>query len=381
MNRIKSRSLSRLKRVREAKERRLHDRDFHQRVLVEPGALPPGRKVAVFVLYQPSGLAPSVELTCRHLIDNGYAPMIVSNSPLSGPDLQRLKALSWQVVQRPNFGYDFGAYRDGIFLIWRAGLDLDALIVMNDSTWFPLRADDRTLAKFDASDAQFAGLAYKQEQFGKGNAWHVESHFLRFGRHALRSDAFRAFWKNYAMTSDRVQTILTGEKGISRAMIGAGFHPQSCVCFASLLDWFISATSADQRRVFEEASLHIREQAEAVQGLLDDYADTRAWRLRSIAQFSNMLASLEFFPTTTFLATSMREFGLPFVKKSNDDHYRSLRHGADRFDLARQKVLQLNERGDIPVLDPAVEREIRASVRRRAEQVRDIPHLAAQHPA
>ena len=48
------------------------------------GALPATDKIALYLLYQPKGVAPSTVETCRWLAEHGYAPFIVSNAPLEG---------------------------------------------------------------------------------------------------------------------------------------------------------------------------------------------------------------------------------------------------------------------------------------------------------
>ena len=61
-----------------------HDRDFARRVRVTAGVRPPGRRIAVYLLYQPGGIAASTLLTCEHLAAQGYAVLAVSNAPVMG---------------------------------------------------------------------------------------------------------------------------------------------------------------------------------------------------------------------------------------------------------------------------------------------------------
>ncbi len=369
--RIKERTARRIARVREPLRQRWYDRHFETELRIAEGKVAGGSKIAIFVLFQPRGLARSVSLTCRHLVANGYSPLILSNAPLSDADRETLRGLSWRVVERPNFGYDFGAYRDGIRLLWRDGIEPEALVLMNDSTWFPLREADDSLARIEAMDAPFSGFVFKQEPYGRGNAWHVESHFLHFRREALTSDAFRTFWSGYPLSDDRVQTIVRGEKGISNAMMSAGFAPQSLVSFASFLCWAAEAPSATLRWVLSGATYHIESRARDVRLLLDHYADTPDWRLQAFAQISDMLNSLEFFPSTTFIHATMDEFGLPFVKKSTEPRFRRLKFGQDRLHLARVKVMEMHRSGEIPPLDPVVANEMSA----------DIASFSAKHSA
>jgi hypothetical protein len=379
--RVRDRSLRRFQRVVEVGKRKRHDRTWLSSLTETSGLVPPGRRVAVFVLFQPKGIAASSVFTCSHLAANGYAPLVVSNAPLSQKDRERLAPHAWRIVERPNFGYDFGAYQDAVRLIWHEGHDLDALVLLNDSTWFPLRATDDTLARLEAMDAEFAGLAYKQEPYAKSHAWHVESHFLMFKRKALSSPAFRAFWSGYAMTSDRAATIIQGEKKISQAMIAAGFHPQAIMCHSTFLHWFGGLPAAKQRDILAAGTYHIARPRDQIDQLLHDYADTRSWQMRAFMHVNDMLASLEFFTTTTFVATGLVDLGQPFLKKSKEPRERVFRFGADRLHLARRKALELNDLGRIAPFDPAVETELRRAVETGRAQGPVPARLAVPRPA
>ena len=97
----------------------LHDRWLTKTARPLTGHLEMGNKVAIFVLFQPKGVARSLLMTCDHLIAQGYSPFILSNSPLSEADRSALLAKSAVLLERPNFGYEFGAYQDGIRLLDR----------------------------------------------------------------------------------------------------------------------------------------------------------------------------------------------------------------------------------------------------------------------
>lgn len=379
--RIRDRGLRNVERLGEAGARRRHDRDLFAVLKESEGQVPALRRIAVFVLFQPKGVQPSTLFTCGHLVANGYAPLIMSNAPLSAADREALAQQSWRIVERPNFGYDFGAYRDAIRLIWRDGLDPDALILMNDSTWFPLRANDDALDRLEAMDSQFAGLAYKQEPYGRGNAWHVESHFLLFRRQALASAAFRRFWSEYQMTSDRTATIINGEKKISQAMIGAGFHPQAIMCHSTFLHWFGTLPAKRKREVLMSGTYHVADRKADLDQLVADFADTQAWQMRAFMHVNDMLASLEYFTTTTFVASGLCDHGQPFLKKSSEPFYRLVRFGSDRLHLARQKALDLHDFGRIAPLDPAVEQELRRAVEKGKLQTSNGARRSVPLPA
>ena len=130
------------------RQRRL-DSQFPNGFRVMNGTAALGPKVAIFLVYQPRGMAASAVATCRHLSERGYSVVLVANSPVSAADEQALGPCVWRFVERPNFGYDFGGYRDGIRLLWHWSVSPESLIVLNDSVWFPLDRNETMLASMD----------------------------------------------------------------------------------------------------------------------------------------------------------------------------------------------------------------------------------------
>lgn len=116
----------------------IYDATAHWRQTITPGQHVLTDRVAVFVIFQPQGLAASIILTLRHLRQNGYSVLVVSNGPLQPEDHRILTVNSSVVMERPNAGYDFGGYRDGIRYLWKLMHDVSRLVLINDSTWFPL---------------------------------------------------------------------------------------------------------------------------------------------------------------------------------------------------------------------------------------------------
>lgn len=85
------------------------------------GNAPLQDEVAVFLIYQETGVSDSILFTLSWLKDQGAAAVVVSNAPLTDSDKTRLMDLSYLVIQRPNLGYDFGGYREGILTVLERG--------------------------------------------------------------------------------------------------------------------------------------------------------------------------------------------------------------------------------------------------------------------
>jgi hypothetical protein len=302
-----------------------HDRERTERLKVTPGASAPSRKIAVYLIFQPRGLAESSLLTCRHLAAGGYAPLVVSNAPLSEADRQQLQAVSWKVVERPNFGYDFGGYRDGIWLLDQWGERPESLILLNDSIWFPALEGDQTIATMEAMPSDFKGVLKLGTGEGavlrRGREPFLGSFFLMFSAQALRSEAFSLFWRQYLNTSNKYKTIRRGERRLSYVMRDAGFEGWSLFDRTHFDLWLNELEVSGLRRLLDELVTIDPSMASALMATASAYdaANTEA----QAAMRTSMLDAINAATRKSNIFSSapvsmLRDFGLPFVKKARD---------------------------------------------------------------
>ncbi len=331
-----------------------HDR-FLDRLLRETsGALALTARVAVFVLFQPKGIAASTLLTLDHMAGEGWSVLIVSNAPLSEADRVRLAAKSAHIIERPNTGYDFGAYREGWRWLDRHGQTPDRLILMNDSTWFPLRQNDDSLRRMEALGVDLAGHIFKTEKSEDKGRDHLESHLLMLGPRALAHPVMRRYRDNYLMSNSKALTIRRGEKGITQAAFAAGLSVKGLLDRETLRALVAPLSDPDLLYVLRSLALHSdagRRQREvwvlaARNGL--------PWREVFLDWISHELtSSRQHLLSATFIDPAMSLGGMGFLKKSNER----------RFHLARLALMRGIKAGRIPPLAPAVEAEVWETIR------------------
>lgn len=309
------------------------------------GGLPAGGKVALFLIWQPAGLAASTIETCRHLSACGYAPLIVSNAPLSTEDWDRLAPLTWRMVERPNLGHDFGGYRDGIRLLHHLGQRPERLLLLNDSIWFPLLAEDGLLAAMERQADGFIGAAW-MERPGRSHAAHFQSYLLMFGPRALAHPAFARFWNGYLVSSRRDSVLKRGEKGLSRVMAAAGLAVPPTISPARLLAFAEAAEDGELRRALDYAAF-VEPKRVARRDRLLAAGNEAGFRPAALALISSTLMSGYFLETHPYLAA--RAFGMHFLKK---------RREATSIE-ARRQVLRAVAAGDLPAPQPTMLGEIR----------------------
>jgi len=132
--------------IRALVSKHFYDRNKPNLIRLIAGKIALHPDVAIALIYQPTGLQDSLIETCRHLVSNGFSPFIVSNAPLNNHDRARLSEQSFLIMERSNFGYDFGGYRDRILHLLDVGIFPSNLLVINHSIWFPVPDETELIA-------------------------------------------------------------------------------------------------------------------------------------------------------------------------------------------------------------------------------------------
>lgn len=348
---------------------RIYDRHMVEKVKVTSGLCQLTDKVALFLLYQPRGIEQSAIKTCMHLKSLGYSVLIISNCNLKDEDVAFLSSVSWKIVERPNIGYDFGGYRDGIRLLHYWGVHPEVLFIINDSIWFPIFEDDFLIQKMELSEACFVGPTLFGDDRAnrvRGRTRFLGSFMLMFKRPLLGGYAFNRFWSSYRMTSNKWATMRRGERGLSVAMIEAGFAPHGIVSRESFIT-SVQALDRDSlvqaltdlncldRDVIKERDRLVSEISSQLNtGSIDpnepsliDFGLYRDWAARA-SDF--LIASSErpnFVVTAPIFA--IQNSGLSYLKKRMD---------LPLYVKALEHVLQAESSNRIPQLESNVRREI-----------------------
>lgn len=287
-----------------------HDRLVQSGLPQTEGAQPLLPKVAIVLLFQPKGLAESVFLLCRHLSANGYAICAVSNAPLSSADRNRLAAQVWRVLERPNFGYDFGGYRDAIWTLRRWGVRPERLVILNDSIWFPLWDGDDTLARMERSGFAVTGMILRQ----RGDTRFLESYFFSIRREVLDHPAFRGFWDGLRLTSNKYKVIRRGERGFGEALLAGGLTMGALFPRADFDAAIVSADPSLLRLALRYmAAVDPKVRAE---GAALAEATGPNWPSEARTFIARILETAQFY--STFPVAAVQLLGYPVLKKSRE---------------------------------------------------------------
>lgn len=195
-------------------------------------------KIAIYLIFPSKGLLESHLKSIDYIVTKGYSPLVVSNLPLQEHEREILLKCSWKLIERSNFGYDFGGYRDAILVLSEELSTISRLVILNDSVWFPVSDKSDWIEDAEKLDADFVGAAsnyaiskevrknlsgFRWEYSEKNLGFHYCSFALSIGHNVLSSKGFLKYWKSFRLTNNKKVTIRRGEIGLSQWIIKNGF--------------------------------------------------------------------------------------------------------------------------------------------------------------
>lgn len=317
---------------------RRHDARVARGLPVREGEVGARDKVLLYLVYQPDGLSDTTFATLRDMIGQGYAPVVVSNAALSARDAERLRVFTHLAVERPNFGYDFGGYRDGLTVLGQRGLAPESVLILNDSVWV-LPGHDFP-GRLEGAEADIAGSILRV----RGDERFLESYVYRLSREALAHPAFGTFWDGLRLTSNKYKVIRRGERGFSAAMFAGGLSVRA-VYDADVLaralpecDEGFLAKTLDHAAYVDANLAAERDALIAGQGAAD-------WRARVLEHVARTLVKRQAYSSFPYAFATLQ--GYPFLKKSRDPVGTAWRRawlkGVEAGDIAAPPSLFLKE--------------------------------------
>ena len=306
---------------------RRYDRTRLDQIRMFDGKLPKSDRIAIFLIFPQTGLLQSHLHTLEYFRSKGYATLVVSNLPLSESDRKRLAENCWQIMERPNFGYDFGGYRDGVLHLSEDLQVLERLVLINDSVWFPLPGGRDWLNDVEALDVDFAGAAsnystprpkvnafrsLKWSYSTNHSNFHICSFALCLRSKLFADEQFLQFWRNLSLSNKKNRTVRCGEIGLTQWVLrmglsfGTTLNLKNLDCELNLLP---------MARLYEVAKNLIIFQNDELKYLLINIIKNSKTSKEDLEKFILLAASRQgaTYALATYLCT---ERNFPFLKKS-----------------------------------------------------------------
>ena len=309
-----------LSRVYEPFSLRSYDKDWEHHIQAHSGDVSLGEKVALILIFQPEKLRTSIFETCLHLIRAGYAPLIVSNSEIPKSDLIDLKLVCWKAIVRPNVGYDFGGYRDGLRFINSLDVKPRRVLILNDSIWFPTLANDTLLAQMEATDADLVGAIYQEGDDSRPikssrRTGFIESFFYLINEACLTAPAFKNFWKHYRLSNLKYNAVYDGERQFDKQMQQAGLKVASVLSRTRLLAALKQQPAKFLHQVLTYAAYTDPIFAAKGAELLHSFDASDQWKTHTLVHITQVSAKRHFH--SSFCVATMTLLGASFLKKGS----------------------------------------------------------------
>ncbi|MGC3940404.1 rhamnan synthesis F family protein [Roseobacter sp. EG26] len=283
---------------------------------------------AVYLIFPAHGLLASHERCLRYLDKKGVATTVVSNLPMSKDDQRRALALCHNYIERPNFGYDFGGYRDGVLSLKEELTEVKQLVLLNDSSWFPIIDTTDWLEDVNALNVDFAAAASNyglprpdpeafrdivfDYQTDHPN-FHYCSYALSFGERMIQHPRFLKYWQRFPLSNSKKRTVRRGEIGLTQWALKTGMTHGATLDIAGMAQ---NLSRLDENRLQQIAEMLIvmddRRMRQVQQEMNDQLgampkADIVRFILATAARKGVSYATAEF---------NIFNCGFPFLKKS-----------------------------------------------------------------
>jgi len=197
-----------------------------------------GDKFCVLLLYQKYDIQSNILNLLRVLKEKNINVLIVSNLKINKDNARLLEPYSYRIIERKNYGRDFGGYRCGILKVLNDNKP-KRLIILNDSIFYQTRGLDNFVAEMSENiDKEFIAAT---ENFEFDH--HGGSFALSFGKNLINDKRFVSYWRNYRNSEFRPKVIKKGELGLSSLIINKiGIKPYIIYNIKSLQISMKSAT-------------------------------------------------------------------------------------------------------------------------------------------
>lgn len=186
------------------------------------GALEVQKDAAVLLLFPRPQLLESTFEQLNFWQKSGVSPVAVVNGSVGSEERKRLLQHVHLLIERPNYGYDFGGYQAGVLEVLRRGYELDNLFIMNDSIWFPLNKKCDLIDKARTVPADLFGIFYNRRP-KQPHRSHLQSYFYRFNHQVYKSPEFRAFWSDLIVYNNKDLTVRRNEMRLTHWFHSRGF--------------------------------------------------------------------------------------------------------------------------------------------------------------
>lgn len=200
-----------------------------------------GRRLLIYVVYDRRG---DIEDYIPHAL-TGLRPhlehiLVVVNGTLTPLGRAKLEAVSDEIVERENRGYDIWGYRHGLEHMRDRLDEYDEVVIANDTWYGPVRSFADVFDRMDRRPVHFWGLTdharVEPHPFTQTGylPYHLQSYWFAVRRDLLLSDEWRAYWENLPEMTTYSDAVVKHEGVFTEHLTELGFVGD--VAFPLLID-------------------------------------------------------------------------------------------------------------------------------------------------
>ncbi|MDH6182041.1 lipopolysaccharide biosynthesis protein [Microbacteriaceae bacterium SG_E_30_P1] len=197
----------------------------------EQRALAAGARRAIFYLfYDPRGIVDDyIPYKLERLRPHADHITVIVNGALDEAGRVALEAVSDDVWQRENIGFDVEGYKDAIERFGERASEFDELLLMNYTFFGPIGDFAPLFERMDAANVDFWGMTDHTEvtpnpiTLDGTMPRHLQSHWIAVRRPVFESEAWRDYWRQMPPIRSYSDSILNHESRFTSHFESLGF--------------------------------------------------------------------------------------------------------------------------------------------------------------
>ena len=159
------------------------------------------RRLLLYAHYNASGrVEPYVIRTLTEFASAGYEIVVCSTSEIRAPETKLLRGVVKEIVQVPNIGYDFFAWKMGLESVKSSLAEYDRLVLLNSSVVGPVLPMGYFLRVIESREGDIIGATMSNQLVP-----HIQSYFQYVK--TPTSTAFHSFWDGVVPIPERWEVI------------------------------------------------------------------------------------------------------------------------------------------------------------------------------
>lgn len=177
-----------------------------------------GKPICIFSHYDRNAEIAEYVIFYLNALSKVFDIVFVSTAYLKERSINKLAGLVNTAIVKENYGYDFGAWKTGIDYVNSNGINIDKLLLCNDSVYGPFGRIEDIIQRAASNGADVFSISDSYEI-----NYHLQSYFMLFNKKVLESKAWNDFWCGFKIVKNKHELILRNEIGLSQELLDSGF--------------------------------------------------------------------------------------------------------------------------------------------------------------